>query len=83
MPGGPTGQVGETAARLFGDAVVRLADQLEGILPTEVRIHLIRAQRELLLAAVAALEHHQASEPQAAPDAPRRRARRVRKIPLD
>ncbi|MHB8393207.1 MAG: hypothetical protein ACYDC5_01605 [Candidatus Dormibacteria bacterium] len=71
------------AAQLLGDVVIHVAHQLEEILPAEARIHLIRAQRELLLAAVAALEHHQAREYQEPAETPRRRARRVRKISLD
>jgi hypothetical protein len=50
---------------------------VEELLPPEARIHLIRAQRELLLAAIAALEHHQGQAPEPAD------SRRVRKIPLD
>ncbi|MHB1500990.1 MAG: hypothetical protein ACYCYK_07465 [Candidatus Dormibacteria bacterium] len=77
MPHNPAGTVGEGAARVLGEMVMHATHQFEDLLPAEARIHLIRAQRELLLAAIAALEHHQPADP--VPP----RTRRVRKIPLD
>ncbi len=70
--------VGDVAIRLLGEVAATVARQLDEILPAEARLHLIRAQRELLLAAVATLEHHQEPRPAKRPD-----RRRVRKISLD
>lgn len=73
--------LGDLAVRLLGEMATTVAHQLDEILPAEARLHLIRAQRELLLAAVATLEHHQVqqeSQPVKRPD-----RRRVRKISLD
>jgi hypothetical protein len=77
MPRAATTNVGEQALRVLGDAILHAAAQMEDLLPPEARIHLIRAQRELLLAAIAALEHHQAPPPAG------RGGRRVRRISLD
>ena len=77
MPRPTPGNVGEQALRTLGDAILHAANQLEDLLPPEARIHLIRAQRELLLAAIATLEHHQAPPPAG------RGSRRVRRISLD
>jgi hypothetical protein len=55
----------------------RLAERrLEEIVPLETRLHLVRAQRELVLAAMAALEARERREPA-------KRGPRVHKIPLD
>lgn len=77
MAGSEPRSPAEFAFKIATDLAAVAAHQLDGILPTEARLHLVRAQRELLLAALATLEHHR--EP------PRRRRRRqqVRKIPLD
>ncbi len=72
-----TVNVGEQALRVVGEAILHAAGQVEELLPPEARLHLIRAQRELLLAAIAALEHHQESPPDTGS------RRRVRRIPLD
>ncbi len=50
--------------------------RLEEIVPLETRLHLVRAQRELVLAAMAALEARERREPS-------KRGPRVHKIPLD
>ena len=50
--------------------------RLEEIVPLETRLHLVRAQRELVLAAMAALEARERREPA-------KRGPRVHKIPLD
>lgn len=63
--------------RLLAEAVQTAARQMGSAVPAEARLHLIRAQRELLLAAVAALEHRERDKPAAG------RGSRVRKIPLD
>ncbi len=77
MPRPASANVGEQALRVLGEVVLHAANQLEDLLPPEARIHLIRAQRELLLAAIATLEHHQAPPPAG------RGSRRVRRISLD
>jgi|GEM_PF-2840640 len=70
-------RVAEWAARLVGEAAVRAARDLEDLVPKESRAHLLKAQRELFLAANAAIQHRRhatgtkGSRPQA------------RKIPLD
>jgi hypothetical protein len=63
--------------RAASELLGTISHQLEEVLPAEARLHLIRAQRELLLAAVATLEHHQQQAPAESPK------RRVRKISLD
>lgn len=70
--------LGELALRTLGEMALGAARQLHDMVPPETRLHLVRAQRELVLAAVAALEHGQQPAPAA-----RRRSRRVRKISLD
>jgi hypothetical protein len=77
MPRSEPNRVAETMVRAAAELLATLAHQLDGVLPAEARVHLIRAQRELLLAAVAALEHYQEKSP-AEPE-----QRRVRKISLD
>jgi hypothetical protein len=77
MPRSEPNTVAETMVRTAAELLGTLAHQLDDILPAEARLHLIRAQRELLLAAVAVLEHHQEKSP-AEPE-----RRRVRKISLD
>jgi hypothetical protein len=77
MPRTGAGNVGQSAAHVLGEMVISATRGMEDLLPPEARIHLIRAQRELLLAAIAALEHHQGQPP----DPPE--SRRVHKIPLD
>ena len=58
-------------------AAAHLAERrLEEIVPLETRLHLVRAQRELVLAAVAALEARERR-------GPAQRGPRVHKIPLD
>jgi hypothetical protein len=52
------------AARLLQEGVARAASELGELVPQESRAHLLKAQRELLLAAAAAVEHrrrHQGS----------------------
>ncbi|MGH7667522.1 MAG: hypothetical protein ACRENY_02295 [Candidatus Dormibacteria bacterium] len=66
-------RLGEWAARQMAGAVVRAAGEL---VPRESRTHLLKAQREVFLAAAAAVEHrrHPKSE---------KSRRRARKIDLD
>jgi hypothetical protein len=75
--------LGDVAVRVIGELAGSVAHHLDEILPAEARLHLIRAQRELLLAAVATLEHHQEQPPREPKSAKRPDRRRVRKISLD
>lgn len=68
---------GELAVHLLAGAAQLAGRQLETLVPAEARLHLIRAQRELLLAAVATLEHREQ------PQSQDKRGPRVHKIPLD
>jgi hypothetical protein len=70
-------RVAEWAARLVAGAAVRAARDLDDLVPKESRAHLLKAQRELFLAANAAIQHRR--NPGGA-KGPRRHAR---KIPLD
>jgi CO/xanthine dehydrogenase Mo-binding subunit len=70
-------RVAEWAARLVGEAAVRAARDLEDLVPKESRAHLLKAQRELFLAANAAIQHRR--NPQGA----KAQRRQARKIPLD
>jgi hypothetical protein len=68
-------QLIEDVSSMFGDAV-------EEVVPAEARKHLMRAQRELLLAMATTLEHHggsgtRTSRKSAAKPAARRRPSRV------
>lgn len=45
------------ALRLLGRATLKLADEVGELVPPESRSHLIKAQREVFLAAASAIEH--------------------------
>jgi hypothetical protein len=70
-------RVAEWAAKLLGEAAVRAARDVGDLVPLESRAHLLKAQRELFLAATAAIEHRR--NPKGA-KGPRRQ---IHKIPLD
>ncbi|MGH7642988.1 MAG: hypothetical protein ACRENX_08265 [Candidatus Dormibacteria bacterium] len=69
-------RIGQWAARQLGGMVVRAASELGELVPPESRAHLLKAQREVLLAAAAALEHKR--NPKGS-----KSRRRARKIVLD
>ena len=69
-------QFGGWAARQIGGAVARAAGELGELVPPESRVHLLKAQREVFLAASAALEHRRHSQGS-------KSRRRARKIVLD
>ncbi len=69
-------RIGQWAARQIGGAVASAASELGELLPPESRAHLLKAQREVFLAAAAAIEHRRN------PKGPKSR-RRPHKIILD
>ncbi|MGA7172883.1 MAG: hypothetical protein WCB86_08440 [Candidatus Dormiibacterota bacterium] len=69
-------RLGQWAVRQLGGAVTKAAGELGELVPPESRAHLLKAQREVLLAAAAAIEHRRH------PKGPKGR-RRARKIVLD
>jgi hypothetical protein len=69
-------RVGEWAVRQIGEVVSRAAGEIGDLVPPESRAHLLKAQREMFLAAAAAVEHRRH------PRGPKGR-RRARKIVLD
>jgi hypothetical protein len=70
-------RVAEWAARLLGEAAVRAARDVGDLVPEESRAHLLKAQRELFLAANAAIEHRRN------PKRAKGHRRQAHKIPLD
>lgn len=70
-------RIGAWAARLLGEAVAKAAAELGELVPPESRAHLLKAQREVLLAAAAAVRHRRGS------GGSKSHRRRVRKITLD
>ncbi|HVB14731.1 MAG TPA: hypothetical protein VNH38_08265 [Candidatus Dormibacteraeota bacterium] len=69
-------RIGAWAARQIGVAVARAAGELGELVPPESRVHLLKAQREVYLAAAAAMEHrHHPKETKS--------RRRAHKIVLD
>lgn len=70
-------RLAEWAARLLGEAAVRAARDLGDLVPKESRAHLLKAQRELVLAATAAIQHRRN------PKGAKGQRRHARKIPLD
>jgi hypothetical protein len=68
--------VAQLAAQMAIGAAHLAERRLEEIVPLETRLHLVRAQREVVLAAMAALEARERREPA-------KKGPRVRKIPLD
>lgn len=69
-------RIGEWAVRQLGGAVTKAAAELGELVPPESRAHLLKAQRELVLAAAAAIGHRRH------PKGPKGRPR-ARKIDLD
>ncbi|HEY6537866.1 MAG TPA: hypothetical protein VI138_02355 [Candidatus Dormibacteraeota bacterium] len=69
-------RIGEWAVRHLGEVVTKAADELGDLVPPESRSHLLKAQREMFLAAAAALEHRRHPKGQ-------KGKRRARKIVLD
>jgi hypothetical protein len=68
-------------ARLVDDAARVLGTSLGDLVPPEAQRHLLNAQRELLLAVAAMIEHHTQSAPAtetSATGAPRRGGKRSR-----
>ncbi|MGA7088789.1 MAG: hypothetical protein WA695_04390 [Candidatus Dormiibacterota bacterium] len=70
-------RVAEWAARMLGEAAVRAARDVGDLVPQESRVHLLNAQRELFLAANAAIRHRR--NPKGATG----QRRQAHKIPLD
>ncbi len=66
----------QLAAQMAVGAAHLAERRLEEIVPLETRLHLVRAQRELVLAAMAVLEARERREPA-------KRGPRVHRIPLD
>ena len=66
----------QLAAQMAIGAAHLAERRLEEIVPLETRLHLVRAQRELVLAAMAVLEASERREPA-------KRGPRVHRIPLD
>ena len=66
----------QLAAQMAIGAAHLAERRLEEIVPLETRLHLVRAQHELVLAAMAALEARERREPA-------KRGPGVHKIPLD
>lgn len=69
-------RIGEWAIRQIGEVVFRAAGEIGDIVPPESRAHLLKAQREMFLAAAAAIEHRRHPKGSKA-------RRRARKIVLD
>ena len=61
--------------RLIDDAT-RVLGTIGDLVPADAQRHLLNAQRELLLAIAAMIEHH--TQPPPAPSAPRRGGKRTR-----
>lgn len=70
-------RVAEWAARMLGETAVRAARDVGDLVPHEARVHLLNAQRELFLAANAAIQHRRN------PKGAKRQRRQAHKIPLD
>jgi len=74
--------------RVFGDAGQVLSASFSEIVPPDAQLHLVNAQRELLLAMALIIEHN-ASRSVTSPratrtrGAPKRAARRPRRVELD
>jgi len=72
-------------ARLVDDAAKLVGSSLNDLVPPEAQRHLLIAQRELLLAIAATIEHHarsaQLEEAEAESEAPAGGARRTRSRP--
>ncbi len=51
-------RLGVWGLRLMGRTAGRMLDDLGELVPPESRSHLLRAEKEVLLAATSALEHH-------------------------
>ncbi|MGC1183666.1 MAG: hypothetical protein WBA31_00760 [Candidatus Dormiibacterota bacterium] len=69
-------RMGEWALRQIGEVVSRAAGEIGDMVPPESRAHLLKAQREMFLAAAAAIEHRR--HPKGS-----KSRRRARKIVLD
>ncbi len=69
-------RAGEWATRAAAEVVAEAARQLGELVPPESRAHLFKAQRELFLAALAAIEHRRGG-------AAKGHRRRPRKIHVD
>jgi len=63
-------------ARLLGDAGQALGTAMNELVPPEAQVHLLNAQRELLMAVTLTVEHHMRRQ-RAATDQQRRRPNRV------
>ena len=78
-------------SRVLGDAARVIASSLNEIVPPEAQLHLLNAQRELLLAIAVIIEHNSGRTPRnprgKAPRASRKKAapasRRPKRVPLD
>ncbi|MGB6772324.1 MAG: hypothetical protein WBF51_10035 [Candidatus Dormiibacterota bacterium] len=62
---------------MLGETAVRAARDVGDLVPQEARVHLLNAQRELFLAANAAIQHRRN------PKGAKRQRRQAHKIPLD
>lgn len=74
--------------RLLGDTARLLAGSISEFVPSEAQVHLLNAQRELLLAVAAIIEHNSSRtvrRPRGTGRAPTAdgAARRPRRVPLD
>ena len=65
---------------MLGDAGQLLGATVEELVPPEAQVHLLNAQRELLLAITAILEHHRRTRE---PGTGRPRRRRPVKVDVD
>jgi hypothetical protein len=70
-------RLGQWAVRLVGETLARAGSELDQLVPPESRVHLLKAQHEVLLAAAAAVEHRRH------PKGSKSQRRRARKIVLD
>lgn len=69
-------RIGQWAVRQLGGVVTKAAGELGELVPPESRAHLLKAQREVFLAAAAAVDHRRHPEGHKA-------KRHARKIVLD
>ncbi|MGH7609967.1 MAG: hypothetical protein ACREOD_08575 [Candidatus Dormibacteria bacterium] len=70
MPPPPTDRLASWAARQLGRAAIRGARELGELVPVESRVHLLKAQRELFLAAKGVVDHRRhAADPDHRPKA--------------
>jgi hypothetical protein len=77
-----TDAVRAQASRLVDEASKLLGTSFSDLVPPEAQRHLLIAQRELLLALAAIIEHHtQEHEPEAGEETPSRGRRRTRSGP--